>query len=338
MRVQIMARNFFSGNLRTSFAILCMSVGGQNRCKERAEMNRYQATNQRTDCVFSKNWGFGKIVDQSGKVIKIQFKDKWRQIDFDYYRSKGEITYVVPIRDSVNYLMDRKVKYLVHFTPIENLYGIMKEGILPRDKQTNPGLWPDDLRLDGHTDCSCFSISYPNYRMLYQKRMNRKNQVTDGMERFAILLIDPSALQEIDDNDIAYYQNNAANHNSISEFSEHTGLYALSSMFADNVTDDGRILTRDSQFLSSEFTTHPQAEVLIRGAVPAKYIRKIVLCSKISEKYLPCKIPKRTELEFDKDMFWPTEGGMWADYEMWRRSKSNGYQAGFYCGRFQAVC
>lgn len=299
-------------------------------------MSGYQAADRRTEFVYSKDWGFGEIVGHNGKGVRIQFGDKWREIDFDYYHSQGRICYVFPVHSSVNYLLDRKVKYLVHFTPIENLKAIMKEGIVPRDRQKTPGIWTDELRLDGHPDCSCFSVSYPNYSMLYQKRKNRRVDEPDGMDKFALLLIDPAALREIDDNDIAYYQTNAAGYGK-NDFREHTGLAALSSMFADSVYDDGGAVIRDRQMISSEFTTHPQAEILIRGVIPAKYIRKIVLTGRNAVRYLPC-IPKRTEVDFDLQMFWPADGSIWAEYEMKRRNRSNGRQTGFCHIGYPSVC
>ncbi len=87
--------------------------------------------------------------------------------------------------DIIQYLEnERHVRYLVHFTPVENLKSILVNGIAPRlyFEDGEDCVVTDETRLDNHPECSCFSISFPNYQMFYRKR------VETGKE-FAVLLI-----------------------------------------------------------------------------------------------------------------------------------------------------
>ena len=72
----------------------------------------------------------------------------------------------------VDYLKnERKVEYLYHFTPCANLPGIVKYGIVPKEclEDDANAICLDDVRADGREDCSSFSISFPNYQMLYSR-------------------------------------------------------------------------------------------------------------------------------------------------------------------------
>jgi hypothetical protein len=64
------------------------------------------------------------------------------------------------------------IRRLYHFTPIENLPGILKHGILSRERLAGRGMTPrcpDQLRLDHAPWSISLSISWPNDRMLAAK-------------------------------------------------------------------------------------------------------------------------------------------------------------------------
>ena len=70
---------------------------------------------------------------------------------------------------------NRQIKGLVHFTRLENLVSILHNGIVPRsylfdDNIPITGMVNDALRLDGKQHGSCFSISFPNWKMFYSYR------------------------------------------------------------------------------------------------------------------------------------------------------------------------
>ncbi len=169
----------------------------------------------------------------------------------------------------VSYLMkERYVRYLVHFTPVDNLKNILAEGIVPRACQKNRGVWTDDNRLDHMPDCSCISISFPNYRMFYKKRQTMNKD-------FAVILIDPYCLDLFPEKDLFFLPHNAASVLYRNSPYKYTGQKALSNMFCDSIMIDDKQIFRKDLPIPKNFTTSPQAELLIRGIIPPSYIREI---------------------------------------------------------------
>ena len=179
------------------------------------------------------------------------------------------IEHRIPKHEYVEYLMDQKgVKFLVHFTPVDNLEKILREGIIPRSCQEDKGVWTDSQRLDNMLDCNCLSISFPNYQMFYKKRQDMRND-------FAVILIDPFCLNLFSKKDLYFLPHNAASvlfRNSPDKF---TGQAALSNMFCRSITVDNRQIIRDNLSIPSYFTTSPQAELLVRGTIPPTFFREI---------------------------------------------------------------
>ncbi len=164
---------------------------------------------------------------------------------------------------------DCGVEYLVHFTPIENLQSIIDNGIVPREileKQGIPSVKPDEKRIDGRPDCTSFSISFPNYQLLFK---NRLKKIT-----FAILMIDPIVLCDVRDNSVYYLPDNAARMQAFG-FSNFTSISALYNMFAEQVVTNLGLKTRDDLHLPSAYPSNPQAEVFLSGIIPPKYIKRI---------------------------------------------------------------
>ena len=67
------------------------------------------------------------------------------------------------------FLKERKIKYLVHFTHIDNLKHILKIGLIPREyleleliRVTLRPRFSDNQRLDGNKKVNCLSVSFPN--------------------------------------------------------------------------------------------------------------------------------------------------------------------------------
>ena len=60
-------------------------------------------------------------------------------------------------------ISQRNLKSLVHFTRLDNLDNILKNGIIPRASLDNKSyVYNDDYRYDNKLDYSCFSISFTN--------------------------------------------------------------------------------------------------------------------------------------------------------------------------------
>jgi len=77
-------------------------------------------------------------------------------------------------RDAIRaYCAARRIDTLIHFTRLENLAGILADGILPRSApggQARRVIFNDGVRIDGHKDAVCLSVSFPNYKMFYKYR------------------------------------------------------------------------------------------------------------------------------------------------------------------------
>ncbi len=100
-----------------------------------------------------------------------------------------------------------EIPYLVHFTCIENINSIVKNGIHSRDSIEKSNFCEicyvnDTLRLDGHTNAISVSIGHPNEKMLYKLRKEDRNA------KWAVLVIDNSVLWN---KNCAFYYTNAAN-------------------------------------------------------------------------------------------------------------------------------
>ena len=72
---------------------------------------------------------------------------------------------------------ERNITKLVHFTRIENLRRILIEGLLSREQLETRGqkfLFNDSDRVDGHKNGTCLSLNFPNYKMFYSIREEKK--------------------------------------------------------------------------------------------------------------------------------------------------------------------
>ena len=173
------------------------------------------------------------------------------------------------VNEILNYLAgERGVKYLVHFTVVDNLPGIMENGIVPRAAVPETAICLDEDRLDQMTDCSCFSLSFPNYRMFYLKRIQNRRK------NFAVLLIDLEALRDLSYDDMYFFPSNAAEHTYKKRKGSMKGISAARRLFAKRFTDENSTRMR-AENLPREYTTNPQSEVMIRGIIPSKYIHEI---------------------------------------------------------------
>lgn len=171
----------------------------------------------------------------------------------------------------IDYLVnERKVKYLMHFTPIPNLSGISRYGIVPVDALP-PDVVPvrlDKDRLDNHLDYSSFSIAFPSYQQLYKKRLDHENL------SFAVISIDIEALRDIEYQNIIYAYDNAAG--SLMPLDQLHGLEACKMMFREDAVDSkGNCISRSDLHIPDYYTTYPQAEVMVRGIIVPQYIHEI---------------------------------------------------------------
>ena len=61
----------------------------------------------------------------------------------------------------------------MHFTRIDNLNSILKNGLIPvsiQQKMKIPSARNDEQRIDSKLDCTSCSITFPNYKLFYTFR------------------------------------------------------------------------------------------------------------------------------------------------------------------------
>ena len=265
------------------------------------------------------NWGLGEIVGWTGPdALDIIFENgKYCQLNYKHFHDKEgiELCYVrlSEVSQIIAFLRERSVRHLVHFTHIDNLTSIVKQGILPRSSVKEKGIVSDDMRLDGNEEYGCFSLTYPNYLMLYQKRKKSPGQ-------YIILMIDIEALSAIKEEDILFFPGNAAR-SDLRGKGDH-GKTAIEAMFKDKILSrDGILIRREEQRLESQYTTDPQAEVQMKSIIPAKYIRTIyVEDNEMKNRAKSLVSGSEIMIEVNANMFWP-EYPLWDDYEKKRRAK-----------------
>ena len=167
---------------------------------------------------------------------------------------------------------ERGVEYFVHFTPEENIPSILQHGIIPREDLSAHrinAVCPDQSRSDNHLDYSSFSVSFPNYRVMYSKRHDMK---------FVILCIDPRIILDFPISDISYLPTNAANQSLPKEIEEYIGFSAAEGIFSETAYNHktGASCQRSELNIPVKFSTDPQAEVFVRATVEPGYIQAII--------------------------------------------------------------
>ncbi len=211
------------------------------------------------------------------------------------------------IRD---FCQQRHITDICHFTRIENLKGILTEGLLPRAEleKRSEGcrpVFPDEMRLDGLTDASCLSITFPNYKMFYQKR-----QESNDDNLWVVIVYDYSVITRL--NCAFTVHNAAASVNLVKDLRSRNNVESLAETFA----DFGNI-QRNELRIPDNYTTNPQSEVLAFETIPVNYIKRVVFFSPASlNKWLEehRSIYPLNKIAIDKGKY-----GSRRDYKYWQK-------------------
>lgn len=202
------------------------------------------------------------------------------------------------------YVSQRQIQYLVHFTRVENLEGILKYGIIPRQvlREENSLIKTNDnLRIDGHEDASCLSITFPNYKMFYPIRNGTRDQ------DWVVIGIEPSVLWE---KECAFCNINAASSEIIhKDINDYKNLFALTNMFAEVDCH----ASRKEMNLKLNETTNPQAEILVFGNVEIKYFYGIGCRDNFTVNQLINRYGSKYSFINRSDLFCPRH-----DYTFWQ--------------------
>jgi len=183
---------------------------------------------------------------------------------------------------------ERGIRSLFHFTRLANLDSILQSGLLPRDVCARSGkhcVVNDHYRHDG-TSAICASISFPNYKMFYPLRIDADNADAE----WVVLKLKRSLLWRTR---CGFCVTNAADATvSAISLANRQGLPALRRLF-----DDYGTKARSSLGIPDHYTTNPQAEVLLLdGSTPEDiktvYFQRSATMTMFREKYkdLPCHL------------------------------------------------
>ena len=124
--------------------------------------------------------------------------------------------------------------------------------------------YTDSNRLDDEKDAVSLSISFPNYRYFYTLSQNRF-----PYKDWVVIELEPDILWE---KDCAFCKTNAANINMRNiPYIYRKGAENLEELFADNVFK----VNREKLSIPKNYTTDPQAEVLVYGIISPKYIKAV---------------------------------------------------------------
>jgi hypothetical protein len=204
------------------------------------------------------------------KEIKIEDINNLLQIE----KELGEPENVfIEKQDIIGIINKRRIKYLAHFTRLENLVSILENGLIPVSMQLKKDIKSirnDNERWDSKLDCTSCSIEFPNYRVFYSFRNKYPNS------KWVVLLLDTEVLLSKDR--ITYYcQTNAARiMNEVLNKKELCTISAFENMFSNSLTTKhNRTIHRDELMLRDNFTTDPQAEILISNIIEPKHISRV---------------------------------------------------------------
>lgn len=172
-----------------------------------------------------------------------------------------------------SFVEERKIKYLFHFTRLNNLQSILKDGLLTKDKCAATNITPviNDLhRYDG-TDAICVTISYPNYKLFYRLRCeNPKDEWVVLKLGCSLLWRTRCAFSNTNAGDGAVYK---------IPLGDRQGLAPLQSMFGDYGSVERLTLK-----IPDHYTTNPQAEVLLLDGASVSDIKGVYFESSATQQ------------------------------------------------------
>jgi hypothetical protein len=217
-----------------------------------------------------------------------------------------------------NVISDRQVEIVFHFSAIENVRNILRNGLISIEELSENDITyksNDTLRLDAFPDAISCSIGFPNYRMLYKYR------VQGDMDAWVLFAIDPKVLWELP---CIFCPSNAASNNSTQiPLADRMGVSGLKRMFEPqprvNHEGDKFIVDRRHTGIPQYFPTDPQAEALVLDQIPPDCIQKMYVTGAPNLENLSgiCReIGRKIPIEVSSDFF-----SYRADHNIWKELK-----------------
>ena len=202
-------------------------------------------------------------------------------------------------KDIEERVFSRRIPFLVHFTSIDNLESILENGLLSRTLLEEKKMkydYSDGERRDNYLECISTSISFPNYKMFFKKRID-----SNCTWRWAIILLKREILWELE---CKFFSSNSAYgyFKTLTE-AELSTVQSFDKMFLE---------LPSRSCIPDHYTTDPQAEVLIKGKIPQHYFLKVGV-ETFYDKWNLKHLEKLIDLEVMEDLFKYRN-----DYSHWR--------------------
>ncbi|RBQ29813.1 DarT ssDNA thymidine ADP-ribosyltransferase family protein [Aliarcobacter vitoriensis] len=202
-----------------------------------------------------------------------------------------------------NFVNQRGIEYIIHFTRIENLDSILSSGLIPRDELERTGtnsIFNDEHRYDNCKNALCCSIGHPNYKMFYSLRMNNP-----GTE-WCVIGIKKDVLWN---KDCAFCVENAAS-NSVTSIpiNQRRGLQAFIKLF-DEIENKP---PRNVLAIPDNCPTNPQAEILVFDTIEVDNIMGVVFQSQERANEYTKRYNKTNFFHYYKAFFYGRK-----DHEHW---------------------
>ncbi len=192
-------------------------------------------------------------------------------------------------KDIKERVLSRRIPFLVHFTSIDNLESILENGLLSRTLLEEKKMkydYSDGERRDNYLECISTSISFPNYKMFFKKRID-----SNCTWRWAIILLKREILWELE---CKFFSSNSAYgfFKTLTE-AELSTVQSFDKMFLE---------LPSRSCIPDHYTTDPQAEVLIKGKIPQHYFLKVGV-ETFYDKWNLKHLEKLIDLEVMEDLF-----------------------------------
>lgn len=156
-------------------------------------------------------------------------------------------------------IKEKEIKELVHFTNMKNLKSILDNGICSQEYMNREKILyvqNDFTRYDDEYDYISVSLSFPNYKMLYNKKNESKSS-------YIILSLTPEILLE---KECLFLPTNASHHKFRGKLKEYSSFKHFAELFDNSNLDFPKNYAKD-----------PQAEILIKELIEPKYIKCVYL-------------------------------------------------------------
>ncbi|WP_261134876.1 DUF4433 domain-containing protein [Bacillus sp. Marseille-Q3570] len=199
----------------------------------------------------------------------------------------------------------RGIKYLVHFTRVDNLESIFTNGLIPvetlrRERFTN-FFHNDEYRMDDCETANCLSIQFPNYRMFFKYR--QQNPTVD----WVVLGIKKEVLWK---KDCAFCKENAASSNVLGIPLElRKGVGAFNGLYDEYPGKP----SRSTLDIDPALPTHPQAEILVFDVIEPENIWGVAFENLYEKNKYSSLLPSNINCEVVGRLF-----SYRKDYEYWR--------------------